>query len=48
MRVDVAALGSSLEMSLQGGMLYKHVRDPEKGAPMRRHRRTLIRVIRTL
>jgi hypothetical protein len=46
MRVDV--LGSSLEMSLQGGMLYKYGRDPDKGAPMKRHRRTLIRVIRTL
>jgi hypothetical protein len=42
MRVDV--LGSSLE----SGMLYKHGRDPEKGAPMKRRRRTLIRVIRTL
>jgi hypothetical protein len=39
MRVDV--LGSSLET----GMLYKHGRDPEKGAPMKRRRRTLIRVI---
>jgi len=29
-------------------MLYKHGRDPEKGAPMKRQRRTLIRVIRTL
>jgi hypothetical protein len=48
MRVDVAALGSSLETSLQGGMLYKHGRDPEKGAQMKRRRRTLIRVIRTL
>jgi hypothetical protein len=46
MRVDV--LGSSLETSLQGGMLYKHGRDPEKGAPMKMCRRTLIRVIRTL
>jgi hypothetical protein len=48
MRVDVATLGSSLETSLQGGMLYKNGRDPENGAPMKRHRRTLIRVIRTL
>jgi hypothetical protein len=48
MRVDVAALGSSLENSLQGGMVYKHGRDPEKGTPMKRLQRTLIRVIRTL
>jgi hypothetical protein len=48
MRVDVAAMGSSLETSLQGGMVYKHGRDPQKGAPMKRRRRTLIRVIRTL
>jgi hypothetical protein len=39
MRVDV--LGSSLETGMHG-------RDPEKGAPMKRRRRTLIRVIRTL
>jgi hypothetical protein len=42
MRRDV--LGSSLEIA----MLYKHGRDPEKGAPMKRPIRTLIRVIRTL
>jgi hypothetical protein len=42
MRVDV--LGSSLETA----MLYKHGRDPEKGAPMKRCRRTQIMVIRTL
>jgi hypothetical protein len=42
MRFDV------LVSSLETGMLYKHGRDLEKGAPMKGRRRTLIRVIRTL